>query len=390
MKLLGSGSRFFVERVIVLELLVISVGILVFGWLYNKEDPLFLKSEYQIINLLVITLSLYYGFSGGLTFISILFLGYMLFYKPFPYVQFLQNLLFALISSEFRYIWKKKIDLATLEKNYAEQMADTYRKELFELKLEYDLLEQSMVTKAYSLRRIIEEFNVPSADTFMGLISSYFGVYSAELYKVEDGGLISIKSLGEGAEVDPKEELVEEAIELKKSFYIPPKLMLKKAMDSKLNLIALVIAETYSGKYLLAIKDMQFLNIDEEVLAYITILLEYFGDSIAFDVSHFTCWEECDKSFRLQAYRMLRLKDSFEIPSYVVVYEFPKEKKEEVKKLSNLVRGLDRICINQTEAYVLLPITPRLGVDRFLERVGRELNFLKVKEIRDVDSFCRS
>jgi len=390
MKFLGFGGRIFIDKIIILELFVVSIVIFVIGWFLNKDDPLFLKSEYQIINLLAVVLSLYYGFSGGLTFVLILSVAYLLFYKPFPYIQLLQNLLFVLLSSEFRYIWQKKIEIANMEKTYVEHTADIYRKEFFKLKLEYDLLEESMVTKTYSLRKIIEEFNVPSADVFMELISNYFGVYSAELYKLESGNLISIKSLGEGAKLDAKNELLQEAIELKKSFYIPPKEIFKKTVSGEIPFIALLIAETYGGTYVLAIKDMQFTNINEEVLAYITILLEYFGDSIAFESSGFICKKDCNKDFKLQAFRMLNLKENFGIDSYVVVCEFPEEKREHVEKIYKLIRGLDRACINQREIYILLPITPRPGVERFLERVKKDLNFLKVKEIVDVGSFCRT
>ncbi|WP_448583966.1 PelD GGDEF domain-containing protein [Thermocrinis sp.] len=383
------GSSIFVERIIILELVVISIAVFGVGWLLNKDDPLFLKSKYQIVNLLVVALSLYYGFSGSLIFLLILSIGYILFYKPFPYVQFLQNLLFALLSSEFRYIWQKKIETANLEKNYAELTADIYRRELFKLKLEYDLLEESIVTKTYSLRRIIEEFNAPSADVFMELISNHFGVYSAELYKIEDGRLISIKRLGEGAKLDPESGFLEEALELKKSFYIPPKEILKKAIGGELAFIALLIAETYSGRYALAIKDMQFLNINEEVFTYITILLEYFGDSIAFESSDFSCKEECDRDFKLQVFRMLNLKNKFGIDSNIVVCEFPEEKRESLQNIYKLLRGLDKVCINQTRVYILLPITSKVGIERFLERMRKDFNFLKVKEIIDVDSFCR-
>jgi len=387
MKFLGIGNRIFIERIIVLELFVISIAILGVGWLSNKDDPLFLKSEYQILNLLVVALSLYYGFSGGLIFVLILSIGYVLFYKPFPYIQFLQNLLFALLSSEFRYIWQKKIETANLERAYAEHSADMYRKEFFKLKVEYDLLEESVVTKTYSLRRIIEEFNVASAEVFMELIANYFGVYSAELYKIEDGRLVSIKRLGEGAKLDPESGLLEEAIELKKSFYLPPKEILKKPVDGEPAFIALLIAETYGGKYVLAIKDMQFINMNEEVFAYITVLLEYFGDSIAFESSDLAFKEDCDKDFKLQAFRMLNLKNKFGIDSYVVVCEFPEERREYLEKIYKLVRGLDRVCTNGTKTYILLPITSKVGVERFLERIRKELNSLKVKEIIDVDKF---
>jgi hypothetical protein len=382
------GERITIEKVIFVEIFLLIAFLLALGWYFNREDPLFIKSRYDLINLLVVALSLYYGYSGAIVLISLLSAGYFFFYQPFPLNDLLQNLLFALLSSEFRYIWDKKIKLALADKTYAEQMAELYRRQLFSLKLEYDLLERQFVLSPYSVRNILERFKVPSSKAFMELISDFFGVISAELYKYEDRKLISLEKLGSGAKVDEEDPLIQEALELNTSFYIPPKDILKKATNEELNLIALVVAESYAGKFLLAIKDMDFLNINEEVLTYMTILLEYYGDSIAFEASGFSCTKFCDREFELQAYRMQSLKERFGIDSFVVVFECPPERREEVIKLKSMVKGLDRVCINENKVLVLLPITPKEGVERFIERISKNMDFLKVKDIKPIGEFC--
>ncbi|MCI4454533.1 MAG: hypothetical protein JHC25_06275 [Thermodesulfobacterium sp.] len=382
------GERITIEKVIFVEIFLLIAFLLALSWYFNREDPLFIKSRYDLINLLVVALSLYYGYSGAIVLIFLLSVGYFLFYQPFPLNNLLQNLLFALLSSEFRYIWDKKIKLALADKTYAEQMAELYRRQLFSLKFEYDLLERQFVLSSYSIRNILERFKVPSSKAFMELISDFFGIISAELYKYEDGKLISLEKLGSGVKVDKKDPLIQEALELNTSFYIPPKDILKKAINEELNFIALVVAESYAGKFLLAIKDMDFLNINEEVLSYITILLEYYGDSIAFEASGFSCTKFCDREFELQAYRMQSLKERLGIDSFVVVFEYSPERREEVIKLKSMIRGLDRVCINENKVLVLLPITPREGVKRFIERIGKNIDFLKVKEIKSIEEFC--
>jgi len=388
MRAFGLGERITIEKVIFVEIFLLTAFLLAFGWYFNREDPLFIKSRYDLINLLVVTLSLYYGYSGAIVLISLLLAGYFFFYQPFPLNNLLQNLLFALLSSEFRYIWDKKIKLALADKTYAEQMAKIYLRQLFNLKIEYDLMERQFVLFSYSVRNILERFKVPSSKAFMELISDFFGIISAELYKYEDGKLISLEKLGSGVKVDEEDPLIQEALELNTSFYIPPKDILKKAMNEELNFIALVVAESYAGKFLLAIKDMDFLNINEEVLSYITILLEYYGDSIAFEASGFSCTKFCDREFELQAYRMLSLKERFGIDSFVVVFEYPSERRKEVIKLKSMVKGLDRVCINENKVFVLLPITPMEGVRRFIEMISKNMDFLKVKGIKPIGEFC--
>jgi polysaccharide biosynthesis protein PelD len=382
------GERITIEKVIFVEIFLLIAFLLALGWFFNREDPLFIKSRYDLINLLVVALSLYYGYSGAIVLISFLSAGYFFFYQPFPLNDLLQNLLFALLSSEFRYIWDKKIKLALADKTYAEQMTELYRRQLFSLKFEYDLLERQFVLSPYSVRNILERFKVPYSKAFMELISDFFGVMSAELYKHEDGKLISVEKLGSGVKVDKEDPLIKEALELNTSFYIPPKDILRKATSEELNFIALVVAESYAGKFLLAIKDMDFLNINEEVLSYITILLEYYGDSIAFEASGFSCTKFCDREFELQAYRMRSLKEHFGIDSFVVVFEYPLERREEVIKLNSMVKGLDRVCINENKVLVLLPITPKEGVERFIERISKDMDFLKVKDIKPIGEFC--
>jgi hypothetical protein len=378
----------YYTSVVFVEIFLLTALFLAVGWYFNREDPFFIKSEYDLINLLVVALSLYYGYFGAIVLISFLSAGYFFFYQPFPLNTFLQNLLFALLSSEFRHIWDKKIKLALADKTYAEQMIELYRRELFSLKFEYDLLERQFVLSPYSLRNILEWFNVPSSRAFMELISDFFGVISAELYKYEDGKLISLEKWGGGVKVDKEDPLIQEALELKKSFYIPPKDILRNLMSEEVNFIALVVAESYAGKFLLAIKDMDFLYINEEVLSYITVLLEHYGDSIAFETSGFSCTKFCDREFELQAYRMQLLKERLGIDSFVVVFEYPPERREEVVKLKSMVKGLDRVCINEDKVFVLLPITPEEGVERFLERITKHMDFLEVEEIKPIGEFC--
>ncbi len=382
------GERITIEKVIFVEIFLLTAFLLALGWYFNREDPLFIKSRYDLINLLVVALSLYYGYSGAIVLISFLSAGYFFFYQPFPLNDLLQNLLFALLSSEFRYIWDKKIKLALADKTYAEQMAELYRRQLFSLKFEYDLLERQFVLSPYSVRNILERFKVPSSKAFMELISDFFGVISAELYKYEDGKLISLEKLGSGAKVDEEDPLIQEALELNTSFYIPPKDILRKAISEELNFIALVVAESYAGKFLLVIKDMDFLNINEEVISYITILLEYYGDSIAFEASGFSCTRFCDREFELQAYRMRSLKERLRIDSFVVIFEYPPERREELVKLKSMVKGLDRVCMNEDKVLVLLPITPKEGVERFIERIRKDMDLVKVKDIKPIEEFC--
>jgi UDP-N-acetylglucosamine 2-epimerase len=85
---------------------------------------------------------------------------------------------------------------------------------------------------------------------------------------------------------------------------------------------------------------------------------------------------------------MQSLKERFGIDSFVVVFEYPPERREELVKLKSMVKGLDRVCMNEDKVFVLLPITPNEGVKRFIERIRKDMNFVKVKDIKPIGEFC--
>jgi hypothetical protein len=69
-------------------------------------------------------------------------------------------------------------------------------------------------------------------------------------------------------------------------------------------------------------------------------------------------------------------------------FEYPPERREEVIKLNSMVKSLDRVCINEDKVFVLLSITPKEGVERFIERITKDMDFLKVKDIKLIEEFC--
>jgi hypothetical protein len=83
MRAFGLGERITIEKVIFVEIFLLTAFLLGFGWYFNQEDPLFIKSRYDLINLLVVALSLYYGYSGAIVLISLLFAGYFFFFSRF-------------------------------------------------------------------------------------------------------------------------------------------------------------------------------------------------------------------------------------------------------------------------------------------------------------------
>jgi hypothetical protein len=52
MRAFGLGERITIEKVIFVEIFLLTAFLLAFGWYFNREDPLFIKSGYGLINLL--------------------------------------------------------------------------------------------------------------------------------------------------------------------------------------------------------------------------------------------------------------------------------------------------------------------------------------------------
>ncbi|RLJ70113.1 PelD-like GGDEF domain-containing protein [Hydrogenivirga caldilitoris] len=392
-----------VNFLILLEVLGFAVAYTIIGFLLRREDPFFFNTLLSPSILISMVLSLYYGFRGGLPFVGLLSLASVLLYEKFPIPELLWNTIVVLIASEFRYYWSRRIKTAEFERDYLQEHIDRLKKELFLLKLSHDQLEFNYIVKPYSLRRMIKELREKMlinkedkalVEFFLSILSYNFQVYKAGVFKLVDDKVDYIAGIG-GMEknLDLESPPIKEAIESEESYYLPPK-ALKKVLegedDTESRYLAVIVASSERDRYLLVIKDMLFVNLNEEVLTYIQILMQYIVEDITFAKNIAPLYKKesryCDYEFVKELYKMAELKRKLGVLSSIVVFSSQNLTEEDLYEIEHSVRSLDLVCYIPTKGLVifLLPFTAPLNAKSFAKRIQDKHTNLELVLVHEV------
>ncbi|WP_461828702.1 PelD GGDEF domain-containing protein [Aquifex sp.] len=345
-----------------------------------------------------LVLALYYGLPSSLLFLLIItILSYFL-YPSLPYKELLWHLLVFLVASEFHYYWQKRVREVELEKEYLEEQISLLRKELFLLKLSHDQLELNYVLKPYSLRRILEELKErllktedekSLMDFFLKILLQNFQVYKAVVFRYRNGNLETLALLGNE---EPKTDdiLLKKSLEEESSVYLTPK-VLEHIQDHLIHYVAVIREEVEGEVYLLAISDILFVNLNEEVLNYIYIILSYITEDLVFARKLRRVYANqhipCNFNFIKELYKMAELYKKLGIESSLVFFSFEKLPETYPYDLENTIRKLDMLCILHERKLVifLLPFTSILGAKSFSERIQKQFPALKFLQIKRVE-----
>lgn len=390
----------FIPNLILIEISLFSIFSIGIQYFINKRDPFFINTFFSPTLLMSMVFSLYYGFLGGFIFWGILVLSCFYFYKDFPLQQIIWNLLIVLIASEFRYYWQRRINTAEIEKNYLLEQIKSLRKNLYFLNLSHEQMEFNYIMKSYSLREMINEVRNKLLSTseekllaefIMNIIMKNFQVYTACLYKKQGNDFTVLASIGPQEQIDENDPMIKNAIEIETAKYISPKIIGENLSNlNNLKYLAVIAAKTEETIYLLTIKDMLFINFNEEVLNYIHTLLQYLLEefSISRKISNYYTDKEplCEFEFIKEFYKMYELKKKSQINSSIVVFSC-EETENLIHKVSYLIRTSDFYCFVKEKNLIifLLPFTNYAGAVSFSNRALSELKGVKLLGIYDLD-----
>lgn len=383
--------------IVIGEIFLVSLILFILGFFLSRNDPFFLKTPFSPTLLIGLVLSLYYGFTSSLLLLLIISIASLFFYSPPPYQELLWHLLIFLVASEFHYYWQKKIQETQLEKEYLEEQISILRKELFLLKLSHDQLELNYVLRPYSLRRILEELKEnllrnpdekKLMDLFLKILLQNFQVYKATVFLYKDGQLKPLATLG-NEEITTNDILLNKAIEEESSVYLTPK-TLEHIKDYKLHYVAVIREEVEGQIYFLAISDILFINLNEEVLSYIYIILSYIVEDIIFSKKLRKIYRNqqvpCSFNFIKELYKMATLNKKQGLESTLVFFSYENLPETYPYDLEQSIRKLDMLCILSKYKLVifLLPFTSIIGAKSFSERIQKKFPALKFLEIKRV------
>jgi len=194
------GVKFIFVQVIVFVLLFTAVG-----YYLNPSDPLYLKSQVSPSLLLLLVLTLFYGFYWGvLSFIVELLIAKVV-YVEIPIKILLWQLLNVLVAGEFRNYWASKLEEFKEKLNYYNDRIRRFATDSMILKVSHDQLEKHYLVKPVSIRSLMEKLKNSllrnSRDALNGenpfsvlkqILETSFYVQDGELYSFKNDKFISI------------------------------------------------------------------------------------------------------------------------------------------------------------------------------------------------------
>lgn len=367
---------------IVIDVLFFSLIFLAIGFYINKNDPLFIKGEFNYIIFLLSIITLYDGLWAGLLAVSIFGIFMPIFYNFFPYKVFLENLLFTLIFGEFNYYWNRKFTRYGGEKNHLETKLKELGKAFFSLKFSHDQLEKNYVLRPVSIRNLLNEVrNISLSDEnkafdhIMNLCSKFFGVEDASIYINKQDGFKFISGIGKEFKFNEEDPLLKRALENKTGAYVDASLV-KEGLQTDYLAVIPVITSNEEVVGVLIIKEMPFLSFNKDNLLMLRVLFSYFADQIrlveiAKPVIEKLPW--CPMKFSVELLRLSNLKRRFGIESTILILT-TNLKENSLKSTINVfiesnLRGLDMFYRVGDLILILLPLTGEEGVRVFIDRI---------------------
>lgn len=380
-------------RIAIIEVIVFVLLFSLGGYVFHRHDFLFLQAPFPPVFLLVLVFSLYRGMFTGFFALLLLFLLAQIFYSEAFIDKFLWCFVLTVIGGEFHYHWRRKMNEAEAKALYCRERLDSLQKHFAFLKLSHDQLENNYVLRPYSLRRALEELKQrlmsekdekAMAKFLILILNRNFAVSRAAIYKgsLERGfTMLACTSEEDAEELDLGDPMVRAALHLKEMHYVSWG-VLEKFPDRVPRYLAIIPWEFQQGTtYLLAIRDMAFVNLNDEVMHYLHLLLSFVVEEVC-EVEGQSLIAEDFTAFLRETRRALRFYKEFGVESTIVFLNVAEESYPIGDVLQGKLRTLDALCnLGNGRVAILLPLTNASGAKAFLLRLQQEIPSVKVERV---------
>jgi len=366
---------------LVFEVILISFVFLFISYFSNKTDPLFLNYDINLLLILVSVVTLYYGLLASIILLVIFGISFYLFYTPFPVYKYLNLVIFSLIFSEFHYFWNRIIDKINNKNKYIESKFSELNKNFYFLKLSHDQLEKSYIIKPQSLRNTINQIKkiylekpYNAFEEILTVISKNYGIKSAAIFYFDEN-FQKVSSINFNDDLNEESLVLNDAIEKKTISY------LSKFDDHIYDYLAVVPAYDSEDnlRFVMVIKEMQFLNFTKDNLSSIWVILNYFSDFInGIDYAKDIIKENphCPQDFIVEIKRLSYLRKKLEIKSMILIIRF-KEIIINLEDINNFIsrnlRAMDISCYKEDSIYIIFPFNSYSNIEEVIDKIERQL-----------------
>ena len=371
---------------IILESFFLSAGFILLGYIWNTQDPLFLTTQKHILPyvFVIVLLTLYYGLVAGI--VSMLVFGLFLnfFYREFPYNTFFWYALLTFVLGEFHYFWQRKLNRYGEENSFLKEKIENLGRNFFMLKISHDQIEKNYVLKPLSIRSVLKEIRhmIINEDpnmfkNFLMLISRFTNVDSGSLYIKKGDNFVEVAKIGEGAELEMNDPLVEKAFEGKTAVYLSVSQLSDSNRSKYLSVLPVTDIDGNINGIMLITK-MPFLSLNRDNLLSISVFLTYLFDEIFLSKSTGSLikkYPQIPAYFIKELDRLIKLNRKYGIQSVIVVFYLKKEDflESAFEQIEKNLRGLDlsaRCSFGDKEKLpVVLPFTGDVNSIEFINRI---------------------
>jgi hypothetical protein len=384
-----------------LETFLFTGVILAIGYFFNREDPLFIQSQFQWIWLAPVLIALRYGLSPGMVSVAAIFILCLVFQRQgmikgeFPTTFMLGGVMVTLICGQFSMIWNARLRRADSLSRHASERFEQLSRAYFMVRLSHDRLEQNLISRPVTLRDAMFDLrNILAThgghldkETCAALISilvKYCNLESAAIYLIgKDGHMVEtpVADCGRGAEYAPKDILLRSVIESGNTSYQSVNRLERDASSPYLVAAPL---RTSSGVLLgvLLVSEMPFMALQREPLQIMGVLLAYASDhaEAAADAYRLLAvFPDCPTMFASELGKMTRLHRDLEVNSTLVVVNVKPTKhlNEICIALERQQRGLDHGWRRElgwgVQFVTLMPFSGAAAVEGYVARLNEML-----------------
>ena len=376
---------------IIIECLFLGSIIAYSGIKFFPYDPMFLKSTLSPSLFASVVFALFYGFYGSICWFLLLALGSFLLYEEPEYYSLAWNLLIMLTIFEFHNRWIRRFKELQISNEYTKRLLSRLKREFTLLKLSHDELERNYITKPYCFRDALRYLKTKALNTdnelsifseFMNLVSKHFGVNEACIYKFENNKLNKLVCMGKDFEITEEDLKCIEDKEAKCRFLTLEDLIEAYKREFTPRYIFLSISENENGKYILAIRDIDFGYMKEDVFSNIDILFNYVTEYISAGLYKING----EPDFALDFIKLHNIYKRTGIVSSYVILKTPYIDENTKLHIENAVRVTDTIEFIEESGKIvcLLPFTRKENAHLFAERIRRKIKHVELEDVGEI------
>ena len=379
-----------------LEALVITLVAMLLGYFYSPTDPLLVTADFPWMLFAPLLIAVRYGFLPGLFSVVLicaaLFISSYLQQHSMPISFMVGTLLATFVAGEFRDIWHKKLMALYMANEYRQYRLDDFTRSYRLLQVSHDELELRVAGSNHSLRSTLlllrrslqdvdsEQHNTLTAiaEHSMNIFAQYGAFTAAALYSVDQQGVVLLEpltTLGDMPVLSMEDVLFAACLKTRNTVSIRDELLSKGANPSQLKVCVPLLDADSNLVGILAIAQIPFFSMTEQVLSLLTLLAGYIADILHSDRTALQLSHAHAQYFSQQLQRAAINTKNYNLSSALCVFEMTENNAALRQLLEQSQRGLDlQLELVNLRGHhvlvVLLPLTTAAGLLSYLQRIS--------------------